>query len=94
MDPAQNTAQGAIVFLIAVYFAPAIIASARGHLSSMAITVLNALLGWTLLGWIVALVWSLTSNTKQNARRAAGLPPSWKPLNRLVYGKKGPPRTF
>jgi Superinfection immunity protein len=54
----------AIVLLgvaIALYFLPAIIASRRGHQNVDGIAVLNLLLGWTLLGWIAALIWACTS---------------------------------
>ena len=53
------------------YFLPTICALMRGHMSTGAIFVLNLLLGWTLLGWIIALVWSLTGNTKANFRYVA-----------------------
>jgi len=46
--------------LIALYFVPAIIARSRHHQSGAAIAVLNLLLGWTVIGWIGALVWSLS----------------------------------
>lgn len=46
---------------IALYFAPAINASMSKHPSSTAIAVLNTLLGWTVLGWVGALVWSYGS---------------------------------
>jgi hypothetical protein len=39
---------------------PEIIAAARGHQSWPAIAVLNFLLGWTGVCWIVAVIWSLT----------------------------------
>jgi ABC-type transport system involved in cytochrome c biogenesis permease component len=42
------------------YFVPSIIAFVRHHHNQWAIFALNLLLGWTLLGWIGALVWSLT----------------------------------
>lgn len=45
---------------LGVYFIPAIVASANNHPQAGAIGVLNLLLGWTLLGWVGALVWSLT----------------------------------
>ena len=89
MGTAQDTAQGVIIFLMAVYFAPTIVALLRGHLSSGSIIALNVLLGWTLLGWIVALVWSFTGNTKANLRAISGLPPAPKPLDWLV-GYKPP----
>ena len=52
-----------IIFFIAatVYFIPSILAIARQHHNKMAIIVLNFFLGWTFLGWIGALVWSLTN---------------------------------
>ncbi|MES2095812.1 MAG: superinfection immunity protein [Pseudomonadota bacterium] len=40
---------------------PAIIAVRRGHPQRLAIGVLNGLGGWTGLGWVAALVWSLTN---------------------------------
>jgi hypothetical protein len=55
------------VALAAVYFLPVIVAGLRSHRNIGAIAVLNLLLGWTLLGWIGALIWSATSNTSQPA---------------------------
>lgn len=51
-----------------LYFAPTFFAYGRSHNNTLAIFALNLLLGWTFLGWVIALVWSLTSNTqgKQN----------------------------
>lgn len=47
--------------LLLIYFAPSIVAVHRGHHDKIAIGVLNVLLGWTGLGWIVALVWACTA---------------------------------
>ena len=47
-----------------LYFAPSIIAYVR-RTNVMAIFVLNLLLGWTLFGWVFALVWSLTDQRYQ-----------------------------
>ena len=58
-----------IFIFIIIYFIPAIIANNRKHLSSGAILVFNIFLGWTFLGWVLALVWSLTGNTQANAER-------------------------
>ncbi|WP_221227707.1 superinfection immunity protein [Rhodocyclus tenuis] len=49
-----------IALLILVYFVPAIVAYRRGHHQRNAIAILNLFLGWTLLGWVGALVWSAT----------------------------------
>lgn len=52
---------GAFWFLAIIYFAPSVIAILRGHLNMGALITLNILLGWTVLGWIAALVWSLAN---------------------------------
>lgn len=44
-----------------LYFLPAVIALARGHHDGFAIFLTNLLLGWTVLGWIIALIWSVTA---------------------------------
>jgi hypothetical protein len=45
---------------LAIYFIPASVALAREHENALAITTLNLFLGWTLLGWVIALVWACT----------------------------------
>lgn len=50
-----------LLFGFALYFLPSIIAAHRGHPSRTSILIFNTLLGWTFIGWIVALVWSLRS---------------------------------
>jgi hypothetical protein len=47
--------------LTVMYFLPSLIAALRGHQSTAAIVVLNLLFGWTMLGWIFALIWSLSA---------------------------------
>ena len=44
---------------LAIYLIPTIVAFARKVPSSVAIAVLNIFLGWSIIGYIVALVWSL-----------------------------------
>lgn len=51
-----------LALLFGIYFLPAIIANRRHHRNSYAITVLDTLLGWTLIGWIGALVWASTAD--------------------------------
>lgn len=43
---------------LAIYLLPTCVAMARGRRQATAIGVLNVLLGWTFLGWVVALVWA------------------------------------
>ncbi len=52
---------GIIVFIIglALYFLPTIIAVVRHHRNALAIFLINLFLGWTFIGWVAALVWSV-----------------------------------
>ena len=45
------------VFLLVIYFVPYLIGRKNKH--NQAILALNFLLGWTILGWIGALIWAL-----------------------------------
>jgi hypothetical protein len=65
-----------------IYFLPSIIALCRGHLSTFAIFLLNLLLGWTLIGWIVAFIWSCSGYTAANYYRAD--PQIFDPQGRIV----------
>lgn len=47
-----------LAFAFGLYFAPAILAFALKRRQLIAIAVLNLFLGWTLIGWVVALVWA------------------------------------
>lgn len=51
------------VFIIC-YLIPIGVAYSRGHRNTPAISALCILLGWTTIGWVIAFIWSLTSNTK------------------------------
>ena len=48
--------------LLAIYFLPAIVANGRHHRNRLAISILNTLAGWTVIGWIGALVWAATAD--------------------------------
>jgi len=52
---------GLVALLIWLWLVPAIVAKRRRHPNQMAILVLTVLLGWTFLGWVVALVWASTA---------------------------------
>ena len=62
-DPASpGLASGIIgLLLLALYFLPALVAKLRAHHQRGAILALNILLGWTLLGWVIAFVWAVTA---------------------------------
>jgi hypothetical protein len=46
-------------FGFVLYFLPSIIAFARSKRDAVSILVLNLFLGWTAIGWVIALVWAL-----------------------------------
>jgi hypothetical protein len=54
-----------LLLIFPLYFLPAIIAKARKNSNTTAIFVLNLILGWTVLGWIGALIWAFSSGSKQ-----------------------------
>ncbi len=65
----RDPMSGESAFLIAVvfiflYVVPTIVAVSRLHHRLGAIVALNLLLGWTLLGWVAAMVWALTATRK------------------------------
>jgi hypothetical protein len=43
---------------LALYFLPSIIALARNKRDTLAIFLLNLFLGWSVIGWFVALIWA------------------------------------
>lgn len=64
---------GIVFFFCAfLYLIPTLIAAGRQHNNQLAIFMLNLLGGWTVLGWIVAVVWACTDNRQKTeaARRS------------------------
>jgi Superinfection immunity protein len=47
-----------------MYWLPTIIAIARQAHSALGVFLLNFLLGWTGLGWVLALIWSLAADNR------------------------------
>jgi hypothetical protein len=45
-----------------VYFLPTIIAFQRDRHNKGAILVLNLFLGWSVIGWVVSMVWAVSSS--------------------------------
>jgi hypothetical protein len=45
---------------LALYFLPTIIVLARHKKNVLGPILVNVLLGWTVIGWIVALIWAVT----------------------------------
>jgi len=42
-----------------IYFIPSIVANQYEHRDTQAIFFTNLLLGWTFLGWAIALIWAM-----------------------------------
>ena len=59
----ETATVGGLLIAFCIYFIPWFIALVRGRNDTIAIFVVNFVLGWTGLGWIVALFWSLTKPT-------------------------------
>jgi hypothetical protein len=53
-----------IVLAILVYFFPSIVARKKENF--LAIFVLNLFLGWSFLGWVVALIWAVMKEKRVN----------------------------
>ena len=57
-----------LFIVVLAYFIPTWIANSRKHHNGDAIFATNLLLGWTFLGWVVALIWSLTAVNPESAK--------------------------
>jgi len=65
-----------------LYFCPSLIAGIKHHRNLSALFALNLLLGWTVIGWVAALVWSLMNQDKPAAPATAPAPPMPTPRPR------------
>lgn len=52
-------------FSIFIYLLPLFIAERRKAKHTLAIGLINLLLGWTLLAWIAMLIWAITDEKKR-----------------------------
>ena len=53
-----------LVPLGAIHFLPTIIAALRQSRNLLGIFLLNLFLGWTVIGWIVALIWAIAGERR------------------------------
>ena len=53
---------------------PAIIAAQRGHVNANSIFVMNLFFGWTIIGWVGCLAWSVSGTVE----------PEYQPYSRRV----------
>lgn len=59
---ADSMALTLFVILAIPYFIPSIIAAIRKKDNQIAIFALNLFLGWSVIGWVVALVWAVSKD--------------------------------
>ncbi|WP_250518575.1 superinfection immunity protein [Caballeronia sp. ATUFL_M1_KS5A] len=55
------------MLMLFLFVMPMIIAMCRKHRNTAPIILVNVLLGWIVLGWLVALIWAFTDNVKREA---------------------------
>ena len=67
LEPYHLEQYSTLALLLAAYFAPAGITSHRQHRQRKAIFVLNLVAGWTVVGWVAALVWAFTADVEPRA---------------------------
>lgn len=51
-----------IIFGLMIYVLPALIAYKKRKKNKGAILLTNLLLGWTMLGWVITLIWAVTND--------------------------------
>jgi hypothetical protein len=56
----------AAVVALALYFLPSLIADRRKRYDLLTIALFNAVVGWTVFGWLLALYWALQPNPPKN----------------------------
>ncbi len=54
-----------VIVFILIYFFPSVIAFSKSKSNTAAIFVLNLFLGWSFIGWIVALVWAVSKDKEK-----------------------------
>lgn len=52
-----------------IYFVPTIVACGRNHKNALAIFILNLFLGYTLIGWVVALIWAVYNQETDKGKK-------------------------
>lgn len=57
-NPDPTTPIILVIVVLLLYFLPTIVAVVRGKSNMISISIVNVVFGWTVLGWIIALVWA------------------------------------
>lgn len=56
----------ALLISFLAYLLPGIVAYVRGHRNRLAIAVLNILFGWSLVGWLICMIWACTGRKRHS----------------------------
>ena len=56
------TSTAVLIAIMGIYLGPSLLACGRRHRRAVAIFMLDLTWGWTLVGWVAALVWACSSN--------------------------------
>lgn len=75
---------------LGIYFIPYIVARQNKKQNAGAIGALNFFLGWTLVGWVVALVWAMSKDAQQPAPQVLVNVPAALPTSLPGAQKKCP----
>jgi Superinfection immunity protein len=62
-----------LLTMFALYFLPTLVAHYRRHKSFGSILLLNLFLGWTVIGWVIALLWALSEPAQVMVLRPAAM---------------------
>jgi hypothetical protein len=80
-----------LIILFAAYFIPGIVASARHVPNQASVWIINIFLGWTLVGWVVALAMAARSQLPaQQVIVQQGWQPGQAPPGYQPYGPQQP----
>lgn len=63
----------ALFVVLALYLLPLVIALVRRHRHRGLICAVNLLLGWTIVGWLVSLIWSILPKRRKPVSAEAGI---------------------
>lgn len=78
---------------VSLYMLPAIIAYKRYHNNGACIALVNLFFGWSVLGWLAALIWSLSANVQPEKKEIdndeENITLSIKELKELLAQSKG-----
>lgn len=56
-----------LALILGCYFFPTIVARSSRQPNTVGIFILNLFLGWTFIGWVIALVWAVKAHPPERA---------------------------